>query len=406
MYLIPFAAVALASCSNESTDSQQSRVAQSNTAALNIVPVVQGTTRGAIMTDASITTFKVVATGEGGDFFSVKAGEPLADDYTTTQDYALVGTSFDATITKSDNKWPIASGKDYYWSSKSMTGTFKAWWPDNVDFNTPATVYTVKNKLTDQEDVICAYNAGAASDFTAGVPLNFQHALSQVVIKALNKDAGKIRVEVAGVKLNNLVNAGTLKLPSTPTTSGVFTWPADTWSLSSSTDIYIDGGKSASATAVQENIITLTSAAKQLTSEPFILMPQTTAKADLTQPNVTGAYFSILVRVTELSNPEVQKYPTLNSSTQDAKNFFAYVAIPVDIDWKPGYKYTYTLNFSEKGIGKVDPTQPTEGKPNPLDGYPNADVDPGDDIFDSPVPLFFTVSVENWTDAATSPLDM
>lgn len=401
MYLIPFAAVALASCSNESTDSQQSRVAQSNTAALNIVPVVQGTTRGAIITDASINSFKVVATGDN-DFLSVTAGQ--TPDLSNPSSYTTVGSNFTATITKDgNNKWPIETGKDYYWKSKSMTANFKAWWPDNVDFNTPGTTYTVKNNLTDQEDVICAYNEGAASDFTAGVPLNFQHALSQIVIKALNKDAGKVKIDVAGVKLNNLVNAGTLKLPSTPTTSGVFTWPEDTWSLSSSINTYKDGG----ATAKKEdltNIVTLTSAAKQLTSEPFILMPQTTAKADLTQPSVTGAYFSVLVQVTDLTqSPNKQIYPTTNTTSNDDK-YFAYVAIPVDIEWKPGYKYTYTLNFSEKGIGKVDPENSTITD-NPGDGYPSA-IPTGEDILDSPVQLFFTVTVENWTDAATSPLDM
>ena len=395
MYLIPFAAVALASCSNESTDSQQSRVAQSNTAALNIVPVVQGTTRGTITADANLTTFHVEAIGNG-DFLTVDEGQ-AAPDPTNPGTYTSAFSSFQKDVAKNGSKWVIESGKEYYWSSKSMTATFQAWAP--VNFN-PANTYTIKNALADQEDVICAYNAGAASDFAAGVPLNFQHALSQVVIKALNKDAGKVQVEVAGVKLNNLVNSGTLTLPSTPTTSGVFTWPADTWSLFSFTDIYKDGGTSALANNVEAKAITLTSAAKQLTNEPFILMPQTTAKADLTQQNVTGAYFSVLVRVTKIEG-NVQIYPTVNDGT-DAQ-YFAYVAIPVDIDWKPGYKYTYTLNFSEKGIGKVDPIFAGDAPENK--DYPSG-KHPGEDILDSAIPLFFTVTVENWTDAATSPLDM
>jgi len=85
-------------------------------------------------------------------------------------------------------------------------------------------------------------------------------------------------------------------------------------------------------------------------------------------------------------------------SSGDASAYYAYVAVPVDIDWKPGYKYTYTLNFSKDGIGKVDPKQPANGKPDPLNGYPSG-TPGGSDIIDSPVQLYFTVTVEDWTDA-------
>ena len=232
--------------------------------------------------------------------------------------------------------------------------------------------------------------------------------MSQVIIKALNKDAGTRRIEVAGVRLNNLKNTGTLTLPTSSTASGTFSWSSYTpWSLGNPITTYNDRGTYALGNS-NEKIVTLTSAATQLTDTPFLLMPQTTAKADLTATTINGAYFSVLIRVTNIEIPsnEVAVYPTLNATASvDAKDYFAYVAVPVDIDWKPGYKYTYTLNFSKDGIGKVDRNQPGD---KPGYDYPTGDptIKPGEDIIDSPVQLFFTVTVDEWTDGGDTPQDM
>jgi len=397
MYLIPLAAVALASCSNESTDSREQRTATNPGTALNIFPAVQGSTRGQITNDANFKEFKVQAAANA-NFWYVDQGA-TAPDPSNASSYSVLGTGFTATVKKSatTNKWEIeAEGvtgvKDYYWSSKSMTSSFTAWAPTSFD---PEADFIVENKIEDQKDVVYAYNSGAASNFTSGVPMNFQHALSQVVIKALNKD-NTYEIKVAGVKLNNIVNSGKFNLDKveTATTSGVFSWPTDVWTLRSSIYTYVANESKATASTFTTTPITLSSAAKQLTSEPFILMPQTKAKADLTQPaaSITGAYFSILVQVKEKANDKM-KYPTLNGDA-DATPYYAYVAVPVDIDWKPGYKYTYTLNFSKDGIGKVDPNQPDD---DPGNGYPSGT--PGEDIVDGPVQLYFTVTVEDWTDA-------
>ena len=408
MYLIPFAAVALASCSNESIDSQEKRVALSDAAALNIAPAVQGTTRGTVKTDANLTEFHVEAKGDAPFWTVTPAGTAIVTT-TGSINYNVEPNNFEADVKLSSGKWIIGDGtKDYYWSSKGMSATFTAWAPST--FNV-AQSYEVKPNIADQEDLLVAYNAGTGADFTSGVPLNFQHVMSQVIIKALNKDADKLQIEVAGVKLTNIKNTGKLTLPKASTASGTFSWEsadAPSWSTESGTASYTANGTTAVASNLT-TISTLTGSASQLTSEPFLLMPQTQTKADLsvTDPsNITGAYFSVLVRVTQKSDSK-QIYPTLNSSSsKNAADYFAYVAIPVDIDWKPGYKYTYTLNFSSTGIGKADPNNAAD---QPGDGYPvgsNEGVDPGDDILDGPVKLYFTVTVEDWIDGGDSPLDM
>lgn len=419
MYLIPLAAVALASCSNESIDSQEKRVALNEGAALNIAPAIQGT-RGTITTDANFTEFRVIASATGGNFLTTDGASTVPDLSASTANYVSKGNSFEETVTlnASTGKWSIGSEGAYWWESKSMTGNFAAYAPYNQGF-TPSNAYTVETALANQKDIIVAYNTGTGSDFTSGVPLNFQHTMSQVIIKALNKDASTHKIEVAGIRLNGLKSTGTLTLPTSSTASGTFSWDSYTpWAVNSSAvATYNDRGTNANENS-NSQVVTLTTAATQLTDTPFLLMPQTTAKADLSATTVSGAYISVLIRMTKLDGNTVL-FPTWDTTVSDAANQasagtrYAYVAIPVDIAWNPGYKYTYTLNFSSTGIGKVDPTQPTDAPDKATTGFPTGHDtgggdggDPGDDIIDSPVQLYFTVTVDEWTDGGNTPLDM
>lgn len=400
MYLIPLAAVALASCSNESTDSQQARSALNNNTALNIFPSVQGTSRGTVFTDANLTEFHVEAKGKTStdEFWKVETGKEL-DMQGGTNSSEKVGQSFSKDITLTGGKWIIETGKDYYWYSKAMQASFTAYAPKDL-----STTYTVPSSIDDQKDIIVAYNEGTGADFTSGVPLNFQHVMSQVIVKALNKDASaNFKIEVAGVKFSNLKNASTLSFPTSSTASGTFSWSSYTpWTTPTGNDTYKTGSENAKFTGTPT---TLSTVATNLTTSPFLLMPQTTAKADLTATTVTGAYLSILVRITEDGNQTYPKYKA--SYTTATCTSYAYVAVPVDIDWKPGYRYTYTLNFSKGGVGKVDPSQPGDETDTSTTGYPTGDdpIQPGQDIKDSPVKLFFTVTVDDWTDAANA-IDM
>jgi len=87
-------------------------------------------------------------------------------------------------------------------------------------------------------------------------------------------------------------------------------------------------------------------------------------------------------------------FPKIEESAELSTQKFAWVAVPVDIAWNPGYKYTYVLHFSKDGIGKASPDK--EG------GEPNPGANPGDEIVDNPVPLYFTVTIDEWQDAANT----
>lgn len=456
MYFWPIVALAMASCSNEVLNQQNSLTQTDATSdALVIRPVVQGATRGTVTTDANFDSFHAVATPTSGSFCTDEEGK------------VPVAGAISADVVKNGSKWLFGDGNTYYyWQSKSTEATFSAYAPKNLN----QSGYTVKNTVADQEDVIVAYNKGAGSDFTSGVPMNFQHVMSQIIVKALNKDAATFKIEVAGVKLYNVVNKGDLTLP-TVVTASPFDWSTypTVWTIDASSSAnYTSGSTSAAATP----LATLTTVASDIlasTDGPMILMPQqltpATAEGLADQTNsgtkaVAGTYLAVLIRATDISKdvaeidattgqfksttglvpfdfdsgsgtpdtykPETITYAnngsvTVNSTTYTTNLInevkypregygnnsaqFAYVCVPIDTKWLPGYKYTYTLNFSKDGIGKIDP--------NFADGYTGVDYPggtggqtPGEDVIDNPIPLYFTVTVDSWTDATDQPLDM
>ena len=449
IYFLPFVALAMASCSNEVLD-QQPALTQ-DASALVIRPAVQGLTRGTVTTDANLTVFHATASATTSDVkFLVGA------DATTATQIA----SIDGNVQKDGSKWIFNDGKTYWWESKNTEANFKAYAPADLDL----TGFTVAEEIADQKDVIVAYNEGKGGDFTSGVPLNFQHVLSQIVVKALNKDASTFKVEVAGVKLTNIVKKGSLTLPEVSTASP-FDWSTYTtvWNIDGSSvqSKYTAGSADANATSAT----TLTASATSITSEPFLLMPQQLIPAaDLSDANnsgtkaVTGTYLSVLIRATDLSQtvPEQNKdgkylkadnsgpidfdsksdnnlnyndtydgqldktagtyngtaikmvnpvvYPREGKGNNSA--CYAYVCVPIATEWLPGYKYTYTLNFSKDGIGKIDPNFATN-YPEEVN-YPGGTggLKPGEEIIDNPIALFFTVTVDSWTDATPENKDM
>lgn len=129
-------------------------------------------------------------------------------------------------------------------------------------------------------------------------------------------------------------------------------------------------------------------------------------KAKAWNPETEGdMYFSVLVRVT-MKDSGTQIYPYQNNTNMNvvelykkadsnevignANNFvnppansvkyqFGWVCVPVDVNWERGYKYIYTLDFTD-GVGIQDPE----------------DHNPGVPIIGSGIK--FTVSIDSWKD--------
>ena len=423
LLLAPIAALALASCSNDEQIAQSPAL---NAQELTFRPIVNGTTR-TITTDANFEGFHVIADIVDKTKYAFWPEQLSGTDYVAPTEGSHVGalTTLNYDVSKTDGKWQTMDGKKWYWSSKNAEAEFKA-------YNASGTI-TVPEAVSSQTDVLVAYNKGVASSFDNGVPLLFRHVLSQIVIKADNKDADIRQIKVAGVRIHNISVTNSLTLPTYPTTADKFKWysaeagadntnaykpwesePAAATKISKY--VYYKGSVPTNGAVAAGDAIILNASAQEITFNGAVLaLPQSNAAADLTASNITGSYIEVLVQVQDLTvTPESATdytkhtakaiFPKINvgataqtlgqsgyQETIDNQNF-AWVAVPVDIAWNPGYKYTYVLHFSENGIGKSSPD--TSG------GDPTPGTQPGEEVVDNPVALYFTVTIDEWNDAA------
>lgn len=346
MFLLPVAALAMASCSSSEDVAQN---VQTPSQELKFFPAVEGTTRGAIETTASISKFYVYADGD------------LKDAITEGSNYSAAWQA----VNKVGTVWtPQAK---MWWATdtelgKVAEGTFTAFANaldnagdpmEEADANKKLVDVTVPTALASQKDLVVAYNAGKRTDFISGVPLHFRHALSQIVVNATYANDADVStdnypelvVKVKGIKFVNLATTGTLTLPTASTAAGNAYDPV--WAS-------VTGSAEFASAAATE--LTLANAAQYIddseSGHPLLLMPQTTAATtNLAATPTTGAYLMVEVDIDE----KVSGNAVYPKDGYTGNGGYAWIAVPVDINWKGGYKYTYTLNFSNIAAGKVAP---------------------------------------------------
>lgn len=341
LYLLPFAAFAMASCSN-SEDVVQTAPAAENQE-VKLFPSVGGNTRGTVETTASIASFDVIL---NGNFATTVTGAGAVNSYGPVN------------VTKGASGWSMAS--QYYWGDATTAGKFTAYANSAVAASEGKLAgIGVAAAVGSQKDLLVAYNEGTKTDFTTGVPLHFRHAMSQIVVKAsYNDDASLVGdypskvVKVKGIKFFNLNNTGTLTLPTASTASGEDyepAWSGHTGAVPFEVPLTSEVTLGSTATSID-----LSEAA-----DPLLLLPQTTAAttafplaSDATAgiASATGAYLAVLVDINEADGSDY--YPKTGYTTDGG---YAWVAVPVSIEWKGGSKYIYTLNFANTALGSVAP---------------------------------------------------
>ena len=372
------AALALASCQQDETLSVNTGKAIRFNAFLN------NTTRATATTKDNLTGFQVHAL--------------------TTAD----GFSFTDVFTPDDPKTNWNSEFPHYWPGDDTQVSFFAYSPLTSELTTAfgndakATIdvnlLPSNNKLEnlvpvtaaeDQKDLIVAYNTGTnTANKGTGVALNFQHALSQITIKALNGNTDNMKVEVKGVKIASVGSKGTLTLPTNTAADQLV--PLANWAPTGDKASYMLGGSDATK-------LDLTDQAQQIGSGSFMVLPQTLTAWDGSADNTNGgAYISVLCRI--LQNDGTGTFNQLwPSDGNDGK--FAFAAVPVDGTWEPGKNYIYTLKFffngGGAGVTDPEPTDPTDPTDPDIPGTPD---DGGKDIVGGKI--YFTVDVQGWQDQA------
>ena len=365
------AAVALASCTNDDVVDVNKGGGISFRASLD-----KARTK-AVTTLSNLGAFNVTAIGNGSNYFT------------------------NLGVTSSDNGATWTTASTYYWPGYELA--FFAYAPQ-----TPGGTVGIsgtEKKISDfspaqdvsaQNDLVIAYNTGTkAANEGSGVPLNFKHALSQIEVQAKCSNE-KIKIEILGVRMVNAATKADFTFPEAETTSA-YVLAQSQWAGWSGAD----GGHATAYYIKGEQPVTLTDNAQSIMfgDDNFMLLPQQLTKW-AGNADKTGAYLSVLCRISSLDGTnETLLYPQ-PTDTDNKNGKYAFSAVPIDTNWEPGKKYTYTLNFcgDNGGGGQVDPD------PDPTD--PDVDPDPTDDDPGDPIlgkPIYFTVTVDDWQD---QPMDI
>ena len=385
LFIMALGAFALTSCS-------QDEVLDVQKDAVQFSVVADKASRGAVTTTANIDNFTVTA-------FNVETTGGDKVNGTTFMNLNKVELKDGKWVPGITKFWPTEGAINFYsYSPSDLTGV-------SVAAAAQTITHTVPTTCGNQIDILYALNTGLGKA-DGEVPVNFRHALAQIVFQAENSKSD-LEVVIDGVRIVNIKE------------SGVFTWPtvatvdpnystgdtgADTELASKGWGTWAIGSTYKSYPAdITNTTLTGVQAATELTTDgkPLLVLPQ-----EITSATVTDNYMSIEEGKTffAISCKIYSIEGTTKTIVWPSSEGYAEVVIPATTPdgnvWKQGRKYIYTFVFGEGagyiGEGGVDPSEPddptapvvTPNGPNTTD--PN---ESGDPVL---VPVTFTVTVDQF----------
>lgn len=355
--LAALSALALAACVNDET------IEMNPGNAVGFRPSTENSTRATVTTSNTIQDFKVWGYYRKSD----NAG------YTSFMEEQVVSKAGNEWVYSPVRFWPTSGEVDFYSVSPADVTT-------NITKDAQQIVnYTVNTDPSKQIDLLYAVNMGCTDNTNSGngVPVNFRHALSQVVFKAKTANPS-IEVEIESITLKSVMSKGTFTFPTETTTAiGSFDTYEEAvedgtfgkWELSKDAkDLQFYTVKLDQAKTVPSNgeAVDLTTTDNGV----LLLMPQVLAESDYTYEGQTGS-----------SAPKMEiKCKIYNVSGEDKtlvlgypKSFGTLSNIPFEGTWQQGRKYTYTLIFGEEmgDLEKVNFTTSVDEFQSPLNENTN-----------------------------------
>ncbi len=242
--------------------------------------------------------------------------------------------------------------------------------------------YTVKENVKEQEDILYAATLDQGNPGgTVKTPLNFRHALSQIVFKGKNINKN-LWVQVSEVRVANVRGRGT------------FTFSADTqdnWGIHNGTtddttdqNVYVTGkwnlvnnlyGYTATLDAVADlpgnsTVVNWTEPTHGAGANNAMLLMPTYSKPDAddaTYPwavgSTTGSFIAVKCCMYHVAGASyaATDVPVYGTTAQHK-----WIIIPASFKWLPGKKYVYTIVFGKDGSnGGFQPVDPDPTDPNP-----------------------------------------
>lgn len=304
-------------------------------------PSTENSTRATVTTSNTIQDFKV--------WGYYKKNNNSA--YTSFMEGQVVSKAGDEWVYSPVRFWPTGGEVDFYSVSPTSVAT-------NITKETQQiTDYTVNTDPAKQIDLLYAVNMGCDDrNSKNGIPVNFRHALSQVVFKAKTINPN-IEVQIESITLNDIMGKGTFTFPTETTKaitqSNTYEDAAEdetfgTWTLSTNASDLQDPTIKFDTKTVPTDGTTI-----DLTSvddgTAMLLMPQVLAENNYTYDNGGNSEtysespsLSIKCKIYNISDGDkVQVFGSYDNSNT-LRN------IPFEGTWQQGRKYTYTLIFGEE----------------------------------------------------------
>lgn len=253
------------------------------------------------------------------------------------------------------NVWSFS--KSRYWPEKEGVGLdFVAFHGDvNNTFSHETKQFvdfSVNENFYEQVDLLYSVENGKQKTSSL-TNLNFRHALSQICFNATLSNP-TLKIEFTGITIGNVYGTGTFSLPTSTDGSAWLDGETDdastfgTWDdLKNLSSYFVNTGSDDSHPILSADCLetTLTGA-----NDPtkLSLIPQTTECWNPAASALEGAYVAINCTIYNSRDGIDTK---LNDSP---------IYIPLDVDWKPGVRYTYNIEFGAGHAGYINPESPVE----------------------------------------------
>lgn len=236
----------------------------------------------------------------------------------------------------------------YYWPSDGSDLKFYAFAPSEELIGAEALTidgttqlikgFTPASAIKDQIDLIVADGTGNKDNSANGAELVFDHALTQVEIRAYSNNTGYKHL-VKGVRIGKVVSVGDLNLYDKTWDHGT---EKSTYEITYDLPIELN--------AESQSLMDSNVAGEQINRNAMII-PQKLTPWDVENDKDNtedGSYLSVLINITTADGAVV--FPSTEGE-------YEWVAFPISEELVRGFKYTFNMDFTN-GSGYVDPTVP------------------------------------------------
>ena len=389
LLILAVAGLALASCSNDETVA----VNQSDVNAISFRTSVAGQTRAADITTANLAAFKAYAIVNG-----------TSNVYFAEDVFTKVSSTFNSST---KHYWPASGALDFYAYAPTTSTQFTHGTTETLSFTvTPSTTPSA------QVDLIVANTNNKSKDGVYesikhygadGIPLNFRHAESKVVVRFKNGQAN-MKIDVQAFKIVNVAGSGTYTYTAASNTStdgnDNGTRLTNQWTENTTYNTTYTGTPGAmnqlapsttTAVYLQDDGTATTTENANLA---MILIPQTTTAVAAYTANTVDAALEanksyIAVKMIIRNNDSLDDgtdSPSTNTKGTIIANCTGdgdWAIWPVAFTWTPGMKYIYTIDLGDGGYWEKEHVAG------------DTDLDP---VLDGAVIKFVDVTVDTWAD--------